>query len=135
MPEKPEALYGITGDDGGQSEKQLSKTLAERQPGSVRLDSVFGALADPRCRDVLRRLNTSRTPMALADVADAIVRRETERELTEVQVERERIYVSLYHRYVPKLIDANLVSFDVFEKRVPFRESDEVVIQEVLHER
>ena len=107
MPDEPEALYGILGDVGGQSEKQLSKTLAGRQPGSV----------------------------CLCDVADAIVRRETEKESTEVQAERGRIYVSLYHHHVPKSIDASLVSFDVSEKGVSFRESDEVVIQEVFLER
>ncbi|MCO8246627.1 MULTISPECIES: hypothetical protein [unclassified Haladaptatus] len=107
MPDEPEALYRILGDVGGQSEKRLSKTLAERQPESA----------------------------CLGDVADAIVRCKTETEPTEVQAERERIYVSLSHHHVPKSIDANLVSFDVSENRVAFRESDEVAIQEVLLER
>ncbi len=56
--------------------------------------------------------------MAVADLADDVVRRETDRSPTAMQDERERIYVSLYHNHLPKLAAAELVRFDADRKLV-----------------
>lgn len=108
--------------DDNRSENQSSKAHSQSQLESPDRNRVYEALADRRRRYVLHCLNTSRTPMALADLADAIVRWETDTAPTEVQTERERIYTSLYHWHLPKLADTNLVSFNVTTKRVSLRE-------------
>ncbi|WP_435181801.1 DUF7344 domain-containing protein [Halorussus sp. AFM4] len=81
-------------------------------------DARTGVLADRRRRYVLSRLEASGAPMAVADLADDVVRRETDRSPTAMQDERERIYVSLYHNHLPKLAAAELVRFDADRKLV-----------------
>jgi hypothetical protein len=108
--------------DDSHSENQSSKAHSQSQLASPDWDKIYDALADRRRRYVLSCLKTSRTPIALSDVADTIVRWETDTEPTEVQEKREQIYASLYHWHLPKLADANLVSFDVVEKRASLRE-------------
>ncbi|GAA0196514.1 hypothetical protein ACFFQF_32930 [Haladaptatus pallidirubidus] len=135
MPDEPNLPHEIPGAGGDQPGEQSVKTPAERQLESAGLDRVYDALTDRRRRYILHCLKRSRTPMALADIADSIVRWETNEEPVDVPAERERIYVSLYHYHVPKLADANLVSFDVPKKRVSLCESDEAAIQDVIAER
>ena len=60
-------------------------------------------------RRVMRR---KRPPMAVAGLADELVRWKTDAAPTAVPDEQGRIYVSLYHPHPPKLADSNLVSFD-----------------------
>lgn len=76
-------------------------------------DGRLRVLADRRRRYALYRLKESETPMTVADPADDVVRRETDRSPAAAQDERARIYVSLYHNHLPKLAEAALVRFDV----------------------
>jgi hypothetical protein len=118
MTDEPETPNRCPKVDDNRSENQSSKTHSQSQLKSSDRNRVYDALADCRRRYVLHCLKTARTPMALADLADEIVRWETDTAPTEVQAERERIYTSLYHRHLPKLADADLISFDVTDKRV-----------------
>jgi hypothetical protein len=86
-------------------------------------DELFRVLADRRRRYVLHSLETAEMPMALADLADELVRWETDEEPTAVQDERERMYVSLYHHHLPKLAEQNLVALDLNRKLVSLREA------------
>lgn len=63
--------------------------------------------------------------MAVADIADDIVRWETDASPPEVQDMRKRVYVSLYHRDLPKLDAADLLSFDEERNLVDIREKGE----------
>lgn len=77
------------------------------------LDVVFDVLADQRRRSVLRCLNRHKNPMALADVADEVATRETEVPITELSAQEvKRVYVSLYHKQIPKLVDAAVVRYN-----------------------
>lgn len=83
------------------------------------------ALRNRRRRYILYRLKTATTPMAVADIADDIVRWETDASPPEVQDMRKRVYVSLYHRDLPKLDAADLLSFDEERNLVDIRETGE----------
>lgn len=103
-------------------EGQASKAATNRTAESPFSDAVRSVLANRGRRYVLRCLRTSETPMALADLADELVRRETDASPTAVQDERERIYTLLYHYHLPKLAESCPVSFDADRKLVDLRE-------------
>lgn len=79
------------------------------------LDSVLRALADRRRRVALRCLLEHST-VALADLAELVVERETGEELAAIPAEQVcRVYFSLYHTHVPKLEAAELASYEQAE--------------------
>lgn len=83
-------------------------------------DELFHVLADRRRRYVLHCLEEFETPMALTDIANELVRWETNSSPT--IVERERAHISLYHNHLPKLADLGLVSFDSDHKTAEISE-------------
>jgi DNA-binding transcriptional ArsR family regulator len=85
---------------------------ASLNDSDVNTDDLFDVLSNPRRRYILSHLQASKTPMALADLTDAVVRWETGEEPTAVQAVREQVYISLYHWHLPKLADAGLISFN-----------------------
>lgn len=107
---------------GDRPESQPSNEAIDTTGNSVGRDELFSVLANRRRRYVLYCLKTSKTPMAVADVADALVRWETDESPPAVQETRERVYISLYHCHLPKLADADLISFDINQKLVDLRE-------------
>lgn len=95
-------------------------------PDALSLDALFDALADRRRRYVLHCLRESRTPMALADLADEVATREQEAPISEVPAEEvKRVYVSLYHAHVPKLADASIVEYSQQRDLVALSENSE----------
>lgn len=82
----------------------------------------FRVLRNRRRRYVLHCLKTSKTPMALADLADELVRWETDDSPSAVQDLREKVYTSLYHCHLPKLANKGLIDFDTDQNLVSFRE-------------
>lgn len=77
------------------------------------VDTMFAVLADQRRRYVLSLLRTHDGMVSLADLADEIVIREHGTRLPEIPTnEVRRIYLSLYHVHVPKLVDAGVVLYD-----------------------
>lgn len=106
---------------------QRAQQIADPAPtddvGAPSGDELLRVLADRRRRYVLQCLKTAKTPMALADLADDLVRWELDAEPTAVQDERERIYISLYHHHLPKLAEHDLVSFDLNQKLVSLGEA------------
>lgn len=117
------------GDDrGDRPESQRTETtvdVTDTTNDSEMLDGLHHVLRNRRRRDVLRCLRTAETPMAVADLADELVRRETDASPPAVQDVREEIYLSLYHYHLPKLADADLVSFDSDRKLASLREDAE----------
>jgi hypothetical protein len=77
------------------------------------IDEVFESLIEPRRRYVIRCLQNYGKSMALADLADEIAAWENDAPLTEVSPEEvKRIYLSLYHKHLPKLDSAGVVRYD-----------------------
>ncbi len=83
----------------------------EASPGER--DELFQALADDRRQLALRCLAESDRPLALADLARMVASREPPESPTEPPHERTKsVYLSLYHRHVPRLADADLITYD-----------------------
>lgn len=110
---------------GDRPESQSTNAAIDTVENSVLRDKLFSVLANRRRRYALYCLKTSTTPMTMADVADALVRWETDTSPPAVQETRERVYISLYHCHLPKLADADLISFDSDQKLVDLREDGE----------
>lgn len=79
------------------------------------------ARARERRRAVLAVLEGAAAPLALADLAAELVEREQASPGAADHEAIQRCYVSLYHRHVPKLVDAGLVSFDDDRRTVALR--------------
>lgn len=83
-----------------------------------RRDRVHRALADARRRSVLRSLQSC-GELPLRDLAERVERSDGPRTDADDRTERtERVRVDLYHRQVPVLADAGLVSYDPSERVV-----------------
>lgn len=76
-------------------------------------DALLDLLAHRHRRAVLSILRERDAPMHLCELARELAAREGEdtrdRERRELQ---DRLYLSLYHRHVPKLVEAGVVRFD-----------------------
>lgn len=110
---------------GDRPEGQPSSTTIDAKGDSVVRNGEYQILRNRRRRYTLYCLKTSETPMAVADLADEIVRWETDASPPAVQDVREQVYISLYHCHLPKLAEADLVSFDSDRKLVDLRDTAE----------
>lgn len=92
---------------------------------SPQYDQLPGdVLAHPRRRQLLRILSAADAPMALADLAADIAAHE--QPPTDGQPDWdliERIYITLYHRHIPKLDDCELVEFSMAQRTVALTDS------------
>jgi hypothetical protein len=81
-------------------------------PDVVELDHVYEALGHPRRRYLCYTLleDTSWTLSELASKIAAWENDVPEHAVTNAQ--QERVYVSLYHAHVPKLVDEGILTFD-----------------------
>lgn len=117
---------------GDRPESHQSQTATDTTEDSPVRDSSSNIPTNRRRRYVLHCLETSETPMAVADLTDELVRWETGRSPTAVQDVREKIYTKLYHCHLPKLAGADLVSFDIDQKLVSLREDTEELPLDVV---
>lgn len=94
----------------------------------LELDHVYEALCHPRRRYLCYSLLES-TQWSLTDLATKITAWEDDvpdHVVTERQ--RERVYVSLYHAHVPKLVSEDVIAFDdVNETITPAENADQVL--------
>lgn len=74
----------------------------------------IGSIENERRRYTLLCLDRYSTPLTLADLADEVsLLQHDVRSLEEVpEREVKRIYMELYHTDIPKLEDANLITYD-----------------------
>ncbi|QZP39557.1 DUF7344 domain-containing protein [Halobaculum magnesiiphilum] len=97
-------------------------------PAILELDHVFSALSNPRRRYVMYALaeNSEWILDALATKLAA-----WEEDVDEATVDanrRDRVYVSLYHTHVPKLVDEDIVAFDSETETITRAEHAEQVL-------
>lgn len=87
---------------------------------------VFDLLADSRRRILLTRLDSHAKVPAVADIARDIAEYEHGAPVEESRDEVvQRIHVSLYHRHVPRLEDAGIVTYDQDRNTVALTERGE----------
>lgn len=88
-------------------------TPAEQPSGSLSADDIFELLAHHRRRYVIECLDRYGSPMSLPDLADECVVMEHERPLDDIPAEAvKRMYMSLYHCHVPKLVEIGAIEYD-----------------------
>ncbi|QLG63163.1 DUF7344 domain-containing protein [Halorarum salinum] len=75
--------------------------------------TMFEVLAHHRRRYAIHCLREYENPITLADLADEVSVLENDTSIAEIPPEDvKRVYLSLYHSHVPKLADAELVTYD-----------------------
>lgn len=89
----------------------VQSTVSDSQVTTV--DRAFDVLSNQRRRYAIHSLQQHDKPMELADVADDIAVYENEAESTDIPNEEvKRIYTSLYHSHIPKLVNAGIAEID-----------------------
>lgn len=102
-------------DNEGDPQRSVDEYIRTAQPPPaevLELDFVYEALAHPRRRYLCYSLLSS-TRWTLTELATKLAA--WEREIPEEgvsDVERDEMYVSLYHVHVPKLVELDVVEFD-----------------------
>lgn len=77
------------------------------------LDATFALLAAARRRYALTYLSGRSQPVALADLAEEVAVREHGDPIAAIpDPEVRRIYLSLYHLHVPKMVEAGAIEYD-----------------------
>lgn len=117
MSDEPKNDSEIPRADGDAAER-YRLTAAPDDTTDRSRSELFSVLANHHRRNVLRYLKQSGGPISVADLADELVRRETESSAAEIQEERQRLSLSLHHCHLPKLAESDLVSFDSDRKVV-----------------
>lgn len=110
---------------------------ADDEPGSAddrssALDDIFGVLADPMRREVIRYCaDHANEPTDLDTVVDYLAEQRRDGE-----PDRDRIALRLHHLHLPKLAETGLVEFDPDSGRLEYRSNDaiESCLSEIRHE-
>lgn len=101
------------GDEGDAADHGVLPTGVDPPPrATLELDHVYEALAHPRRRYLCYALLEEST-WSLRELATKVAAREADvadRAVSDEQ--RDRMYVSLYHAHVPKLVDEGVLAFD-----------------------
>ncbi len=100
-------------EEGTTSEPHFEiDALPEIPPEILELDYVFQSVAKARRRYLLYTLQ-SETEWSLAELATKVTSWETDTPEADVsQDEIDRMYASLYHAHIPKLVDERVIEFD-----------------------
>lgn len=87
--------------------------MSEKHTAGMDATAIFDILAHPHRRHLLRCLSRYDEPLALADLAEGTAERVLDTPLQDISAETiKRIYMSLYHRDIPKLADVGVVEYD-----------------------
>ncbi|WP_435063973.1 DUF7344 domain-containing protein [Halobaculum sp. EA56] len=115
-------------DDVGTGSESPSVSGGPPPRAILELDHVYGALGHPRRRYLCYTL-LENTRWSLTDLATKIAAWENEVPEHEVTTrQRERVYVSLYHAHVPKLVDEGVITFDEETETIePAENADQVL--------
>jgi DNA-binding transcriptional ArsR family regulator len=74
------------------------------------IDDVYGALADERRRRILYVLSQKSRSMSVESLASKVADQESSGQAAEEA--EERVHISLCHQHLPKLNEADLISYD-----------------------
>lgn len=108
----------LSGDDYGEVCSGTHPPEGRIDPAVLDLDSAFIALSHPRRRYVVYALSTQPTWSlhSLAETIDTLEQDATCRPSGSSRVDR--IYTSLYHFQVPKLVEHNVIKFDTDTEQI-----------------
>ena len=82
-------------------------------------DELFRILSSSRRRYIIYFLHEEGAPVSLNDLATRIAAEENDRPVEEVtDSERQRVYISLYQTHLPKLEEADIITYDEDERMV-----------------
>jgi hypothetical protein len=105
-------------DDGESGNNDTAATADTSDTDRLTPDRAFDLLADPRRWRALAALRSADGPMALVDLAAATAARVEGVDPAAVSLDRrERTAAQLHHVHLPKLDDADVVSYDPAENR------------------
>ncbi len=122
MAGEPDPDEEATSDVSASPDKQLPPS------DFLAIEPVYEALGHPRRRYLCYTL-LENTEWSMTDLATKIAAWENdvpEHAVTEDQ--REKVYVSLYHAHVPKLVDEGVITFDESTERITTAEHAEQVL-------
>lgn len=110
----------MTDEGEAPEESRRASSTDRRNPEAYLLssDGVYESLSHPRRRYVCYLLGETDS-WSLTDLATRIAAWESDappRTITDPH--KERVYVSLYHLHVPKLVELNVVTFDEVSDRI-----------------
>jgi len=115
-------------NDGAASDALPAEDALALSPDVLELDPVYEALGHPRWRYLCYTLLED-DEWSLTDLATKVAAWEhgvSAADVTDCQ--RERVYVSLYHAHVPKLVDEGVITFDETTERITAGEHAEQVL-------
>ncbi|MFB6185162.1 MAG: hypothetical protein ABEI96_11455 [Haloarculaceae archaeon] len=122
MAGEPDPDEEVTSDASASPETQRSP------PAILEIEPVYEALGHPRRRYLCYTLFED-TEWSLTDLATKIAAWENDvPEHTVTEVQREDVYVSLYHAHVPKLVDEGIITFDGATETITTTEHAEQVL-------
>lgn len=110
---------------------RVSEDSERAATGSLERDTIHELLIAKRRRYLLDCLSNHGT-LPLSDVADEIAYQEHDAPREQIPEENvEAVYQSLWHTHVPKLADANIVSYDEDEDTVALADNADAAIQHI----
>ena len=87
--------------------------LDGHDPSPAVIDEAFSLLASQRRRLLLEVMASYGEELTLPDAAEEVAVRETGRKVTQLSAQEvANVYISLYHDHLPRLVDADLLSYD-----------------------
>lgn len=109
-----------------QTETGTAEGVTNSPPSSLSTTTLFDVLANQRRRYAIHALKEHETPIALADLADEVAVRENEISSPEVPAEDvKRVYASLWHAHIPKLVDGGIIECHRDRRTVALAENAE----------
>lgn len=102
-------------------------TVPSRNTDALTVDEILELLSVRRRRYLLAALSNVATPASLPRLADEMTEWEHGVPAEERKQERQQIYMSLYHTHVPKLEDADVVSYTQADDTVEWDENAQIV--------
>jgi hypothetical protein len=93
-------------------------TQQTETPDSLPLDDRLSLLSSHYRRYLLYGLSKYTTPVSLAVLTDTVTGLEHGTPVEQYRDERLRIYTSLYHNHLPRLVDAGVVQYNQSEDTV-----------------
>ena len=122
-------------DTGGDLQRNVDEYIRTAQPPPpevLELEFVYEALAHPRRRYIVYSLLSS-SRWTLTELATKLVA--WERDIPEedvADIDRDEMYVSLYHVHIPKLIELDIIEFEEGEEEIVAADGNTVQVLAVL---